>query len=271
MATNPPLPARAGLRRAVVEDAGGNQAVIADRTVTVDNPRPTPTSASAAPSAAPAATMPATAAPLAPVALAPRPSFPGARITMTVGPRRRAILRTSYRSRPAVNGRLVDATGRPLGDQPVTLSPRASAPGAAERPVTTVRTKPDGTSTARLEPGPSRTVTAGFESARAAIELVVPAAVSLRIGPARVGRPTRLSGRLLHAPEKGVLIQVQALDGRRWRTFDTTKTRRDGFYRYAYRFKPTARGRTFALRVLVDSTTYPFAAAPSNPVSVRVR
>lgn len=261
--------------RAVVEDAGGNQTVLVDRVVRIDNTWTSPAaSGSSAPDATPVSSGTVSTSPAAltvsPPALVARPSFPGARITMTVGPRRRGTLRTSYTSRPTVHGRLVDAAGRPLGDQPIALVDRATRPGAPSRPLAVVRTKPDGTFTTRLGSGSSRTVTASFDAARATVRLVVPAAVSLTIGRAQVGRPTRLRGRLRHGPQAGVLVQVQALDGRRWRTFDTTKTRRDGSFRYAYRFKPTAGGRTFALRVLVDSPTYPFAAAASRPVSVRV-
>lgn len=78
-----------------------------------------------------------------------------------------------------------------------------------------------------------------------------------------------MTDRLMHLP-RGGQIQVQALDGRRWRTFDTTTTRRGGRFRFGYRFKPPAAGRTFRLRVLVDSPVYPFARGASRAARIGV-
>ena len=104
----------------------------------------------------------------------------------------------------------------------------------------------------------------------ASVRLVVGARLALRARAARPGRITRLTGRLVHAPQRAVRLEVQALDGRRWRTFDTTTTRSRGRFSYGYRFKPTAAGRTFYLRVLVRSPVYPFAAGASRAVRIRV-
>lgn len=259
--------------RALIEDAGGNQTEILNRTVAVRNQPSSPTAPADgqhSPAALNAAvTAPVQLAPPAPT-LARAPEHPGARVSLSVGPRRTTKLRTTYTSRPKVHGRLVDATGRPLVNQTVTFTVRDASPGAPTRPAGLATTRADGTFIAQMPGGASRTITATFEYARAVVKLVVPAAVSLKIGSARVGRPTILTGRLLHAPKAGVLIQIQAADGRRWRTFDTVRTRRGGVYRYSYRFKPTARGRTFALRVFVDSAVYPFAPQPSKAATVRV-
>jgi len=54
------------------------------------------------------------------------------------------------------------------------------------------------------------------------------------------------------------------------RTFDTTRTRRGGRYRFGYRFKAAAAGRRFALRVLVSTPTYPFAQGASPARRIRV-
>ena len=105
---------------------------------------------------------------------------------------------------------------------------------------------------------------------QAQVRLMVPAAVSLKVKAARAGEQTWFTGRLKHLPRAGVQLEVQARDGRRWRTFDTTRTRKDGGFRYGYRFKRPATGLRFAFRVVARSPTYPFARGVSPTRAVRV-
>jgi len=225
-----------------------------------------------------------TAEPTAQGAVAPAAPGPNgrgatrdARLTVTArgGSRK---LRTTFKASTAISGRLTDAAGRPIAGAVLQLTARESSAGAATTPLGTTVTGDDGGFSYTLPGGPSRRVEVAYRATladdrpatTATVHLVVRASLSLRVHPARPGRTTWMTGRLRHLPRAGVQIQVQALDGRRWRTFDTTTTKRGGRFRYGYRFKPTAAGRTFSLRVLVASPIYPFARATSRPTRIRV-
>jgi hypothetical protein len=190
----------------------------------------------------------------------------------------RRKIRTRFASANRVSGRLTDGGGQPIAGAVLQLTTRQSSAGAITAPLGTTVTGDDGGFSYTVPGGPSRRVDVAYRTslgddrpaASATVRLVVPAAVSLRIRAARPGRTTWMTGRLKHLPRRGVQIQVQALDGRRWRTFDTTTTRGGGRFRFGYRFKPAAAGRTFHLRVLVDSPIYPFARGASRAGRMRV-
>ena len=199
-----------------------------------------------------------------------------ARLAASAGGRH--ALRTRLTTRVQVTGRLTTRDGRPIPGAMLQVSARESAAGAATTLLGTAMTRGDGTFSYTVPPGPSRRIIVTYGAApadarpvgTAAVRLLVPARVSFSVRPARPGRITWMRGRLRDLGRPGVQIQMQALDGRVWRTFDTTTTRRAGVFRFGYRFKPTAAGRTFQLRVLVDSPIYPFARAASPAVRIRV-
>jgi hypothetical protein len=84
----------------------------------------------------------------------------------------------------------------------------------------------------------------------------------------------RFRGRLLGKPipRVGKLIDLQAFDAGRWRTFRTTRANRRGRYRATYRFVRTAQPRTFRFRARARrEARYPYALGTSRVVRVRVR
>ena len=190
----------------------------------------------------------------------------------------RTKLRTRFNANSSLAGRLTDSAGNPIAGAVLQVAAKDSSAGAVAQSLGTTVTGEDGAFSYTIPAGPSRRIEVAYRAnlahdgpaTTAAVRLVVPAAVSLRIRPARPGRATWMTGRLRHLPRAGVQIQMQALDGRRWRTFDTTMTKRGGRFRYGYRFKPAAAGRTFHLRVLVASPLYPFARGASRPSRIRV-
>ena len=141
-------------------------------------------------------------------------------------------------------------------------------------------TAADGRFSYRLSPGPSRTVTFAYSaftgdpkpattsSLRTTVRAVVSARTTPRSLPAG-GRITML-GRLRLLPRAGVEVKIQARDGREWRTIGEVRTTRGGRFRWRYRFKAGAAGRTFAFRARVASAIYPFAGSNSKPMHVRV-
>jgi hypothetical protein len=84
----------------------------------------------------------------------------------------------------------------------------------------------------------------------------------------------RLAGRLIggHVPVSGKLVDLQAHDGGRWRTFETVRTNARGRFRSGYRFTRNAGRRRYPMRVRVrPDASYPYALGYSGVVRVRVR
>ena len=70
----------------------------------------------------------------------------------------------------------------------------------------------------------------------------------------------------------GKLIELQAFDGGRWRTFRTTRANRRGRFHARYRFTRTTSPRTFRFRARARrESRYPYALGVSKVVKVRVR
>jgi hypothetical protein len=197
---------------------------------------------------------------------------------LVVDSRGRSKVRTRFATRTPITGRLADVNGKPIADAVLQITARNSNVGAVARPLATTVTADDGRFSYTAPGGPSRRIEVAYRASLAderpaatdSVRLAVPAIVSLRVRPARPGRTTWMTGRLRHLPRSGVQIQIQALDGRRWRTFDTTTTKRSGVFMYGYRFKALSAGRAFDLRVIVKSPLYPFARGVSPAVRVRV-
>jgi hypothetical protein len=152
----------------------------------------------------------------------------------------------------------------------------------ATRSVTTSRR---GIVSLRLGPGPSRSVrfayvpdseSSTFISSGALTVSVRPRA-TLHASPTRLhtGQRVRFAGRVIGGtiPSTGLALSLQAtgLDGR-WLTFKTIRTTAAGRFRARYRFKATTGSVRYRFRIRVlRQGGYPFAAAYSRPVSVRVQ
>jgi hypothetical protein len=88
------------------------------------------------------------------------------------------------------------------------------------------------------------------------------------------GSRVRFSGRLRggHVPRNGKVVELQAFERGRWRTFRTVRSNSKGAFNYRYRFSFRASGTTFPVRARVRAdASYPFALGTSNRVRVRVR
>ena len=135
----------------------------------------------------------------------------------------------------------------------------------------------------RVPAGPSRTLRFAYRSGSEGafrcskpLAVNVRARVSLRASPRTVssGSRVRFSGRLRggHVPRNGKVVELQAFERGRWRTFRTVRSNSKGAFSYRYRFSFRASGVTFPVRARVRADTgYPFALGTSNRVRVRVR
>jgi hypothetical protein len=255
--------------RIVVEDAAGNATVALQRTVAfalpVDGlrclpdgcvvPRPVPNGTNAAADA----TLKAT----------------------TMGRTRR---RVDHGQRTTIAGTLTTAAGAPITDAAIDIQSLLDVPGAGWQPAGSTRTDARGRFRYAVPVGPTRTFRLAYHThigdaqpARTAdVRISVRAGVSFKAHPQHVrpGGRVRVSGRLRGAgvPPSGALVELQALDGREWRTFKTLPVQRRGRFGYHYRFRHTTRNARFLWRIYVRKQAgLPYAAAASRPVWVIVR
>jgi len=191
-----------------------------------------------------------------------------------------------YGRRIRIAGRLTTGRSSPLPGMPVRIIERF-APGA--RPairVSTVRTRPGGRFSHRLDPGPSREVDIEFagaptlaHSSSRRLELRVRSRVRLRTSSrvARVGgAPVIFHGRFFArgaaAAGKAVHLQFR-LPGRPWSSFRTLKTNGKGRFHYRYSFSDDdSRGARFQFRAFVPAQeNWPYEPGGSRPVLIRGR
>lgn len=228
------------------------------------------------------------AGPMVTVTNPPAPGTPngagatrGAKLRLDHTATRKRSRRLKLRSAPTVKGTLRNEVGQPIAGATIVLTARRRQSRAPLEQVARVRTDASGAFRHRMPAGPSRTLGASYtaftDDPRPAASSQLRTYVSARVTASprrrtvRVGRRLRVSGRLVYLPRSGVELILQGRDGRRWRPIDSTKTRARGRYAFSYRFKRSARGRRFALRVRVSSPIYPFTTGYSRRLSIRVR
>jgi hypothetical protein len=187
-----------------------------------------------------------------------------------------------------VGGRLTDGAGVPLAGVEVEVGERFASGSSPRSRTTTVVTGADGAFLARLEPGPSRQVSAGFagtrQLSRAAgrdLRLGVRARVRLRASTSVAaigGAPIEFRGRVDHQdapiPPSGLAVELQfQVLGSPWSEFRTVQTDAFGRFSYPYAFSDDdSRGIRFQFRALVpEQVGWPYEAGASLPVGVTGR
>jgi hypothetical protein len=209
---------------------------------------------------------------------APTACAPADAASLTVRPSRRGSI--GYGGRLLMRGQFA---GAPAGTQVRVLSQVARAGAPQKVAKTPLVTDAAGRFTYRVPAGPSRTLRFAYRSAgdplftcSKAVGVKVRAPVTLRATPRsiRSGQRVRFSGRLRggYLPANGKVVELQAFERGRWRTFRTVRSSRKGAFSYRYRFSFRASGVTFPVRARVRSdSNYPFVLGTSNRVRVRVR
>jgi hypothetical protein len=180
-----------------------------------------------------------------------------------------------FGKRPRIAGRARWPNGGPLTGGTVSISPRKG--GWVQR--TTAGA--GGHYAARIPAGSSRTIhieaAAPDNSSLACIDVKARTRAGVRMTATRRVRPggrVRFRGRLRGrpVPRRGKLVEIQAFDGGRWRTFATPRSHRDGRFRTSYRLRRTFGPRTFRFRARVRrEAAYPYELGYSRAVKVRVR
>jgi hypothetical protein len=195
----------------------------------------------------------------------------GPRTTATVG----------FGKSAAARGSVVRASGAPVARGLVEVWSRSAAAGSPFVRVARVRTDAAGGFAYRVPPGTSRTLRFRYggsaidRPSQAEVTVRVPAAISIRASRSSVrnGQAVTFSGRLRGRPIPlgGKVVDLQAHYRGRWRTFATPRVRRDGSWRYRYRFGATRGRLVYPFRVLVrPESSYPYALGISRTRKVTV-
>lgn len=250
--------------RVDVEDASGNRTAAVDRVTTFELPSD-------------GLRCPAAGCVQAP----PAPNGANASATATLAISGKRTVRVGY-GRPAIfRGRLVNSAGLPISAAQVEVAQR-TAGTTVWQPAAPLQTGPDGRFRYTVAKGTSRvlalqyrpTLAAPGVGASAQVTVRVRAGVTMTLRPKTVnpGGTVRVRGRLLGQGVKaGTLVELQAMDGREWRTFKTLPVRR-GHFSYRYRFRHTSGGAQFLWRVHVRAQSgLPYSAGTSRAAWVSVR
>jgi hypothetical protein len=195
--------------------------------------------------------------------------------------RRHRTVTTSFRHRRLrVRGRLVGPDDKPIAGAVIDVSSQLHRAGARFRAIGSTRTSRRGGFSFKAPPGASRTLRFGYRShvndpANAATLDVlqrVRASATLHASRRFVPRRGRVTfrGRLRggYVPRRGKLVELQATDRGRWRTFALVRSSRRGSFHYRYRFSGSGR---FAFRARVRfERAYPYVLGYSARTFVRV-
>jgi hypothetical protein len=168
----------------------------------------------------------------------------------------------------------------PMADRELEVYDRLEGASAWTR-VGSVTTAADGTFRYRSPNGPSRTLrlrypgSATYGPATAELATVVTAATTIhaRSGTLRGRRAVTFRGRLAGGaiPSGGVLVELQAFERGRWRTFASPRAATGGAWSYRYRFSTVRGHRSFRFRARIRRQPgYPFETGGSRQVRVTV-
>lgn len=196
----------------------------------------------------------------------------------------RRTVKMRFNEAKTVTGKLADAGGRSIENASVDVLEQIAKPGAAFARVGTVVTNRDGVYSYRVAGGPSRTLRFAYASRLGETEYRDTADVLVKVSAVLVvsaakrnvsrGQTMRLKGRLLGAkflPKKGATLEIQARDGRKWRTIALQAAKQNGKVAYSYRFKRVRRA-SFLFRVrLRTGAGVPLGGATSKMIRVSVR
>ncbi len=195
-------------------------------------------------------------------------------------PKGQPTLTMAYGRKAMIGGTLRDANGNQVPGASVCIASQDAGTSGPYTPITKVTTAANGTFSANLPTGASRSVIA---IARVAGGAVVGTA-KLRVQPRIVARPQRRTlrnGQLLvidgrvsggPIPQRGVALNLQAVRDGRWQGFaDAFRTRPDGTFRFRYRFTRTLGVQRYRLRIRAYAQAgYPYQTGFSKALTIRV-
>ena len=195
----------------------------------------------------------------------------------------RYTVTTSFdRRRPTLKGTLT-RDGAPIAGAVLDVLAKIRVAGANMTKIAEVRTDANGAYSLRVPGGPSRVLRVAHKAylgdteyaSWADVSQRVRARVDFRAVTRRVGLRgrARFAGKVRggYVPRRGKLIELQAYDAGRWRTFRTVRTGRSGAFRTSYSFKHVLSSRSYRFRARARyEPSYPFLLGTSRTTRVRV-
>jgi hypothetical protein len=207
----------------------------------------------------------------------------GQLVEMTLSHVRRGRVSVRYNRAVTIGGRLRTRDGVTVTGQPIQVEQTVRETGATPQLVETLVTDARGQFSFRAAAGPSRRLRFFFPGGGDALprtraaSLLVRATSTIHASPRVVtqGGRVRFSGRLglrfARAPRGGKLVDLQAFDRGRWRTFATARARGSkGAWRYRYHFGKAPGRYRVRLRIRREAV-FPYDLGYSRSVTVRVR
>jgi hypothetical protein len=207
-----------------------------------------------------------------------------ARMSLRFAGRRGRVATVPFGHGGRLGGRLRTAGGQPIGGAELRVLIRTLRSGEPYVDRGALTTRADGRFGITLPRGPARRVRIAYRSrfdapqfaATATATLLARASLTLHARPhsLRNGQTARFSGRLRGGPIPGggKVVELQALDGGRWRTFTSVRSDARGHYRASYRFRNTFSARRFRFRARSRrDASYPYTLGYSRRVVIRVR
>ncbi len=207
----------------------------------------------------------------------------GQLVEMTLSHVRRGRVSLRYNRGVTISGRLRTRDGVTVTGQPIQVEQTLRQTGAAPQLLQTLATDARGRFSFRAAAGPSRRLRFSFPGGGDALprtraaSVFVRATSTIHASPRVVaqGGRVRFFGRLglraARAPQGGKLVDLQAFDRGRWRTFATARARGSkGAWRYTYRFGKSPGRYRVRLRIRREAV-FPYDLGYSPSVSVRVR
>jgi hypothetical protein len=207
----------------------------------------------------------------------------GQLVEMALSHVRRGRVSLGYNRAVTISGRLRTRDGVTITGQPVQVVQTVRQTGATPQLVQTLATDARGRFSFRAAAGPSRRLRFTFPGGGDALprsraaSVLVRATSTIHASPSVVtqGGRVRFSGRLglrsASVPRGGKLVDLQAFDRGRWRTFATARARGSkGAWRSAYRFGNSPGDYRVRLRIRREDV-FPYDLGYSRSVTVRVR
>jgi hypothetical protein len=203
--------------------------------------------------------------------LAVGPPGGGAQLTAVFSRNRRSEVTVGFGRRVVVRGRLRGIDGAPIAGARIDVEEQPTL-GIGRVVTAAATTGADGTFSATVGRGPSRTVRLSYAGALGAVKqlkLRVRSSATLRVGLA--GVVVRYRGRVLSVPlpRRGKLVEIQGrAPGAGWKTFARRRTSRRGVFAGTYRLRIRRPGVRLQFRVRVPAEHgYPFVAHAGRAVS----
>ncbi len=202
-----------------------------------------------------------------PVDTVPVPALRAGRVTAA-----KRTVRARHDRRPVIAATVVDTAGAPIAGSPVAVETRLNVRGSRYAAAAPVITDARGRVNLRLSSGPSRVVRLTYGDSVATVTVKVRAPLRLSVTPksTRNGGTVRLSGSVAGTklPSR---VELQAYSGGHWFPFKTVALRK-GKFSGRYRFTRTFSSQRYRFRAVVHADRdFPYEAATSPVVAVRVR